>query len=117
MVVLKGGTYGNANPDSPDFNSLADFICSGGDIEVKLPWQILNFADPSRMEIHDDYYDGNYGVAYQTIDALYVGVGTERTEGRIRLAPLPLEGWGNEVTSHERLKRSYYILQDLWTTP
>lgn len=110
-------TYGNANPDHPDFNSLADFICSGDDIEVKLPWQLLNFADPSRMEIHDDYYDGNYGVAYQTIDALYVGVGTERTEGRIRLAPLPLEGWGNEVTSHERLKRSYYILQDLWTTP
>ena len=110
-------TYGNANPDSPEFNSLADFICSGDDIEIKLPWQILNFADPSRMTIHDDYYDGNYGVAYQTIDAMYVGIGTEAASGRIRLSPLPLEGWGNQVTSHERLKSSYYILQDLWTTP
>ena len=110
-------TYGNANPDSPNFNSLADFICSGDDIELKLPWQILNFADPSRMTIHDDYYDGNYGVAYQTIEAMYVGVGTAHTQGRIRLAPLPLEGWGNDVTSHERLKSSYYILQNLWTTP
>ena len=69
------------------------------------------------MTIHDDYYDGNYGVAYQIIDAMYVGIGTEAASGRIRLSPLPLEGWGNQVTSHERLKSSYYILQDLWTTP
>lgn len=86
-------TYGNANPQSPDFNSLADFICSGDYIEVKLPWQLLNFADPSRMEIHDDYYDGNYGVLYQYIDKIYVGIGTEKTEGRIHLAPLTLKGW------------------------
>lgn len=109
-------TYGNANPESEDFNSLADFICEGDYIEIKLPWQILNFADPSSMEIHDDYYDGNYGVAYQIIDAMYVGAGTAATRGRIELAPLPLEGWGNNVTSHERLKSSYYIMQDLWTT-
>lgn len=107
-------TYGNANPQSPDFNSLADFTCSGDYIEVKLPWQLLNFADPSRMEIHDDYYDGNYGVAYQYIDKIYVGIGTKKTEGRIHLAPLTLKGWRNEVTSHERLKSSYYILQSLW---
>ena len=107
-------TYGNANPESPDFDSLADFICRGDDIEIKLPWQLLNFADPSRMEIHDDYYDGNYGVAYQNIDTLYLGVGTESTQGRIRLAPLRLEGWGNKVTCHERLKSSYYMLRKLW---
>ena len=107
-------TYGNANPSSPDFNSLADFICSGDCIEIKLPWQLLNFADPSRMEIHDDYYDDNYGVAYQHIDEMYVGIGTQETAGRIQLFPLALEGWGNQVTSHERLKSSYYILQALW---
>lgn len=109
-------TYGNANPSSPAFNSLADFICQGDYIEVKLPWQLLNFADPSRMEIHDDYYGGNYGVAYQGIDTLYVGAGTAETEGRIRLEPLALEGWGNSVTCHERLKNSYYMLQKLWTS-
>ena len=110
-------TYGNANPDSPAFNSLADFICSGDDIEIKLPWQLLNFADPSRMEIHDDYYDDNYGVAYQSIDALYVGIGAGAAEGRIHMDPLELEGWGNRVTSHERLKTSYYLLKELWTAP
>lgn len=107
-------TYGNANPESPDFHSLADFICEGDYIEVKLPWQILNFADPSRMEIHDDYYDDNYGVAYLNIDELYIGIGTGREQGRIHLEPFALKGWGNKVTSHERLKSSYYMLKGIW---
>ena len=109
-------TYGNANPKSKDFNSLADFICEGDSIELKLPWQILNFADPSRMEIHDDYYDGNFGVEYIQIDSMYVGVASSETlDGeRIPLGELPLKGWGNKVTYHERLKSSYYILREYW---
>lgn len=109
-------TYGNANPKSSAFNSLADFICRGNYIEIKLPWQILNFADPSRMEIHDDYYNGNYGVAYQSIDRLYVGIGNGKTEGRIHLESFPLEGWGNKVTYHERLKSSYYMMKEFWNS-
>lgn len=107
-------TYGNANPEDEEFNSLADFICNGDYIELKLPWQILNFADPSRMEIHDDYYDGNYGVAYINIDKMYAGVGDSAQVGRITLADYELKGWENKVTYHERLKSSYYIMQQLW---
>ncbi len=104
--------YGNANPESPDFNSLADFCVNGDYIEIKIPWQILNFADPSRMEIHDDYYDGNYGVEYINIDKIYAGVGIG--DKRIALDEIKLRGWGNKVTYHERLKSSYYMMQDLW---
>lgn len=107
-------TYGNANPEAPDFNSLADFICSGDDVEIKLPWQLLNFSDSSRMEIHDDYYDGNYGVEGITIDEMYVGLAAGAPQGRISLAPFALKGWRNRVTYHERLKSSYYALQRLW---
>ena len=107
-------TYGNANPASPAYNSLADFIFAGDYVELKLPWQLLNFADPSRMTIHDDYYDGNYGVAYITIDTLYLGL-TDGTETeRTVLHPAALQGWGNKVTYHERLKSSYYTMQALW---
>lgn len=108
-------TYGNANPDDPEFNSLADFCVSGDELEVKLPWQLLNFADPSRMEIHDDYYNGNYGVDYTNIDQMYVGISTGDTQGRIQLQPLELKGWRNNPTSHERLKSSYKIMKALWT--
>ena len=104
--------YGNANPKSKEFNSLADFCSSGDYIEIKLPWQLMNFADPSKMEIHDDYYDGNYGIEYIDIDKMYAGIGMG--DKRIELDEIKLQGWGNRVTYHERLKRSYYIMQDLW---
>lgn len=109
---------GNANPVSPEFNSLADFCYgsdeAGGFVEVKLPWQLLNFANPSEMNIHDDYYD-NYGVEYQSIDRMYVGAGDGARP--IELKEAELRGWGGNVTYHERLKPSYYLVQRMWTAP
>lgn len=92
---------------------MADFIFAGDYVELKLPWQLLNFADPSRMTIHDDYYE-NYGVDYITIDTMYLGLTDGEDEGRAALCPAALKGWGNTVSYHERLKPSYYILQKLW---
>lgn len=106
--------YGNANPEDPDFNSLADFIISGDYVELRLPWQLLNFANPSEMKIHDDYYE-HYGIEYLTIDEMYLGLtDSAHAENRISMAPFALEGWGKHVTYHERLKESYYILQEAW---
>ena len=109
-------TYGNANPESKDFNSLADFICEGDYIEIKIPWQLFNFSDPSKMEVHDDYYDDNYGVDYINIDNMQVGIACETDEqkGRIHMTSFSLKGWENKVTSHERLKSSYYIMKEYW---
>lgn len=106
--------WGNANPDSPAFDSLADYIAAGDCVEVKLPWQLLNFDDPSRMSIHGDYYE-NYGIDYTNVNSMSVGVSDGSDTGRIPTVTLPLKGWGNRVTYHERLKRSYYILREYWT--
>lgn len=105
--------YGNANPDSADFDSLADFAQSGDYIEVKLPWQLLNFSDPSKMEILDDYYAGNYGIKFININKMNIGIMTE-SSNRCHLSSFELKGWGNKVTYHERLKNSYYLLQSYW---
>ena len=96
-------------------NSLADFIFSGDYIELKIPWQLLNFANPSEMKIHDDYYE-NYGVEYIQINEMYIGIadGVNATY-RIPMKPFSLMGWGKSVTYHERLKESYYLLKDCWT--
>ena len=107
--------YGDGNPDHEEYDSLADFICKGNEIELRLPWQLLNFADPSRMSIHDDYYDGNYGIEFITASKLYVGLSGLGDGERIAMGALDLTGWGNLVQYHERLKPSYSILQDCWT--
>lgn len=107
-------TYGNANPEAEDFNSLADFCINGDYIEIKLPWQLLNFSNPSEMMIHDDYYE-NYGVEEMQIDEMYVGVASEEnTETRIPMEAKELIGWGTKVTYHERLKKSYYMIKEVW---
>lgn len=106
--------YGNANPDSEDFDSLADYMFTDNGVEIRIPWQLLNFANPSEMMIHDDYYE-NYGVEYIQIDKMWVGLSWDGGKDyRIPMASFALEGWGKNVTYHERLKESYYILQEYW---
>lgn len=104
-------TYGNANPKSKDFNSLADFSGGDGFVEIKIPWGLINFADPSEMKIHDDYYE-NLGVEYIGIDHMNVGLGDGTTT--IEMMKLPLKELGRKPEYHERLKKSYYILQEYW---
>ncbi|MDI9468737.1 MAG: hypothetical protein QM296_00845, partial [Bacillota bacterium] len=104
-------TYGNANPTMDDFNSLADFCAGEGFVEIKLPWLLLNFADPTKMCIHDDYYE-NYGAEYLFIDSMHVGAGDGTTT--VQMVEVPLNILPKKPEYHERLKESYYILQDYW---
>lgn len=104
-------TYGNANPSAEEFNSLADFFSGEGFVEIKIPWELLNFADPSQMKIHDDYYD-NYGVEYMRIRGMNVGLGNGMD--MIDMEEFPLVPLGTKPVYHERLKESYYILQEFW---
>ena len=105
--------YGNGNPKSKDFDSLADFIINNDVVELRIPWQLLNFSNPSKMMIHDDYYK-NYGIKEMNIDKLYIGLGYEDED--IELKKFNLKGWDKNVTYHERLKDSYFILKDYWTS-
>ena len=107
--------YGNANPEADDFDSLADYMFTEDGIEIRIPWQLLNFADPSEMMIHDDYYE-HYGIEYIQIKEMYVGLCTGEGEETAPMAAFPLQGWGNQVTYHERLKESYYMLQQYWAS-
>lgn len=107
-------THGNGNPDSAEFNSLSDFYINGDDIEIRLPWSLLNFLNPSEMIIHDDYYE-HYGIEGLKIREIYVGAGHMGKAGEeIPMEAVSLKGWGRNPASHERLKRSYYILKDYW---
>lgn len=107
-------TYGNGNPDAENYSSISDFYRQGDDIEIRFPWQLLNFSNPSEMQIHDDYYE-HYGIVNQKISAIYAGIGTAEQDGnRIAMGRFALKGWGRNPTYHERLKKSYYIIQNVW---
>lgn len=104
-------TYGNADPSSPQFDSLADFCAAEGFVELRLPWGLLNFASPVSMTVHDDYYEW-YGVELLEISSLCAGVGDGSAE--VQMEPFALKRLGKTPQYHERLKASYAILQAAW---
>lgn len=103
-------TYGNSNPESNNYNSLSDFYYGYNFIEIRIPWQLLNFYNPSRRQIHDDYYE-NYGVEPITIKSIYAGVGLPNES--VSLEEYKLKSW-KKVDTTERLKKSYEIIKEYW---
>jgi len=105
-------THGIGDPSSPNFNSLADFAFGENVVEVRIPWMLLNFYDPSQMYVHDDYFE-HFGVEAIRISEMYIGIAA-RNEYVAPMSPVPLQGWRNTVEFHERLKQSYFIIQEMW---
>lgn len=104
-------THGNSNPESGEFNSLADYYFGNECLEIKIPWSLINFSAPNKMLIHDDYYK-NYGVENIKIDEIYLGVG--KLHDTINLEKFELSEWQDDVNVTEKLKKSYYIIKECW---
>lgn len=107
---------GNGNLRSRDYDSLTDFAYSSGVLEIRIPWQLINFMDPSQGQII-----GSFGEGQDTqlnplhIDAVHVG---GALLGSIQVEPLSLgshalRSW-DLPNYHERLKRSYYTLRGVF---
>ena len=64
--------YGNGNPESAAYDSLADVHVSpsADAIELRLPWLLLNVADPSRRRRLGDFWSNGMGTyeSFETID-------------------------------------------------
>ncbi len=106
--------HGNANPDSVDYDSLADCIYSEGNWEVRIPWALLNVADPSSKQMLADLHTvGSDGFTYTRAKQWHIGVtrGGSPRDGVVAMSGFTWEKW-DHPTYHERLKRSYYIVKD-----
>lgn len=105
---------GDANPEHQSFNSLTDFSYKDGNIEIRIPWQLLNVMDPSSNSIMGDLYANNSINAEVTkgfnIGSAIVRKGEVATDV-IKMGFYAWNGW-DSPTYHERLKPSYYILKD-----
>lgn len=105
--------HGDNNPNSDDYDSLADYCFGESCVEIQIPWELLNFSSPSEMLIHDDYYQ-NYGVEDIKIEEMYIGIG-QNTTNKIDFGKLELEAWDMNVKTQERLKKSYNIIKESWS--
>lgn len=105
---------GDANPEHDNYNSLTDFSFKGGNIEIKIPWQLLNVMDPSTKNVMSDLYKNN-SIKSEKIDGMYFGFCIVKNKNiDNKEIPMKYYTWAPwELPSyHERLKPSYYILKN-----
>lgn len=91
--------------------SMADYCYVSDGVELLIPWQLLNFSNPTEFKIHDDYYM-NYGVESIPIDTIYIASFTEDQKD-VAMNKMELK---NDMVNHfsEYLKHSYAIIQSHW---
>lgn len=104
---------GDADPESPAYDSRSDVAYGVDAVEVRIPWGLINFLNPAQMQVHDDYYE-HYGVDGIVIDSIGVGVSLGGEPEPVELEELEVEGWGGDVSYRERLKPAYYAVRAFW---
>ncbi len=102
-------TYGVGDPNSKNFNSIADYCHNENCIEVRIPWQLLNIMDPSNKMVMDDFYKLQ-SFSPISFDDIWIGLGDESSdiiniEGKYNYKKWQIPEY------HERLKKSYYAIQ------
>ncbi|MFA9458384.1 hypothetical protein ACERJO_16690 [Halalkalibacter sp. AB-rgal2] len=67
--------YGIGDPDHEDYDSLADFYYNEElqMFEVRIPWLLLQFRDPSQREVIGDFYKDPYEFS-QFVDGIQLAV-------------------------------------------
>lgn len=101
--------YGNGNPESDDYNSLADFNFNNEILEIRIPWQLLNVMDPSSKMVMDDLY--KVGIKPVEVDEIFIGANIVNEESdSLKMNSFTWGKW-NMPVYHERLKPSYYEMQ------
>ena len=100
--------YGISEYDSEEYNSIADFYYENDVLEIRIPWLLLNFRDPSRKEIEGDFW-ANEWFCEMTIDGIKIGLSGEGE--RAEMKEFQWENW-DYYPYFERLRKSYFMLRD-----
>ncbi len=103
--------HGNGNPEAQDYDSLTDFCFGQGCVELRIPWLLINVANPMKMRVHQDYYL-HYGVETMAVKTIWIGLGDG--DGEISLNPVDTRKWKWDSSWRERLKASYQVVQSYW---
>lgn len=106
-------TYGISDPDSPAYNSLADFYMTDSVIELRIPWMLFNVRDPGTKNIIADWNQTG-AITGQSTEAFYFGLYGSNQAGSVPFGEYRWDSW-DLPTSHERLKKSYAIVQSYFS--
>ncbi|KMT22219.1 hypothetical protein [Clostridium cylindrosporum] len=106
--------YGNANINSKNYNSLSDFYVSDDNIEIRLPWQLLNFSDPSKRKVRGDIMK-SINPSDVSVRGIYSSliIKTEKNEKSLGFGMFRWSKW-NKPDYHERLKPVYYKMREVF---
>jgi hypothetical protein len=114
---------GTTDAADPGYNSLAMWEAKGKTVEIRIPWMLLGFSDPSSLRVLS-YEEADGKLLSSKIDGIRLipwimdrstkevqGLGDGSTE--VDTSQMPKYKWRpwNEVHFQERLKQSYPIMQ------
>lgn len=122
--------HGNGDPDSKEYDSLADYYVNKKNnfMEIRIPWLLIGFTDPSTKEIMGDIYTDGL-IARKNIEGVRFAIATydenntkkydtfpHMKNGKIAKDEMYVYTWDewNEPIVEERLKKSYYIIKDIF---
>ncbi|MGM9988066.1 MAG: family 2 glycosyl transferase [Bacillaceae bacterium] len=104
---------GNGNPKRKGYNSLVDFNVNKDNIEIRIPWLMLNVSNPAQRLIIDDF-NVNNGIEHIEIENIHAGAYVLKNNEVVEQAKMKSYTWEKweMPTYHERLKSSYYIMKE-----
>lgn len=107
---------GNGNPDSKYYDSLADYNINSQNtiIEIRIPWSLVGFTDPSTKTISDDIKIGGINVSVAIYpkaipEEFNILPDLDTVEERI----YTWDNWDEAIKS-QRLKASYPIIKEMF---
>jgi|GEM_PF-221707 len=107
---------GKTDPDDPSSNTLADWYAKGKVLEIRIPWMMLGFTDPSSRQVWKYPYDGNE-IDPTTVQGVSVEPVISSNGKSARTSTKPLfyqwKTW-DEPTYHERKKHSFEIVRKVY---
>jgi hypothetical protein len=108
---------GISDPESPEFYSLSDWYAEGDVLEVRIPWMLLGFTDPSSLKVWDYPYETSAEkdkLEAAAVDGLRVYPSAGDEAGRIEPLGYIWDGW-EDPNFYERKKKGFDILKEAYS--